>query len=203
MADFEKIGRAMVHDETIVTGDISEAYAKAKAIDGSLGEDEFKAFIHPIRENYAKAQEFNKLFQKCSEDAAFADKVESADSPEAVYELAKDFVNLSKEEFVLILNATENMMKDVAGKEGELSDEDMSAVAGGFDFGKFAKNCGKTLWAKTKASVAIAGAVVTTVSTGGTAAGVAWAGAGMAVADNAGNFVDGIKGMYNEIKTLF
>ena len=203
MADFEKIGRAMVHDETMVTGDISEAYAKAKAIDGSLGEDEFKAFIQPIRENYAKGQEFSKLFQKCSEDAAFADKVASAGSPEAVYELAKDFVNLSKEEFVLILNATENMMKDVAGKEGELSDEDMSAVAGGFDFGKFAKNCGKTLWAKTKASVAIAGAVVTTVSTGGTAAGVAWAGAGMAVADNAGNFVDGIKGMYNEIKTLF
>ncbi len=203
MADFEKIGRAMVHDETMVTGDISEAYAKAKAIDGSLGEDEFKAFIQPIRENYAKGQEFSKLFQKCSEDAAFADKVAAADSPEAVYELARDFVNLSKEDFLLLLKATEDMMKDTAGKEGELSDEDMSAVAGGFNLGNYAKSWAKFTWARVKMGVAVAGALVTTVGTGGAAAGVAWAGAGIAVKESVDGYVEGVKGMYKEIKSLF
>ena len=203
MADFEKIGKAVVHDETMVTGDISEAYAKAKAIDGSLGEDEFKAFIQPIRENYAKGQEFSKLFQKCSEDAAFADKVAAADSPEAVYELARDFVNLSKEDFLLLLKATEDMMKDTAGKEGELSDEDMSAVAGGFNLGNYAKSWAKLTWAQVKMGVAVAGAVVATAGTGGAAAGVAWAGAGIAVKESVGGYVEGVKGMYKEIKSLF
>ncbi len=78
-------------------------------------------------------------------------KMSEAKSPEECYEIVKDKVTVSYEEFVEMMTIGNSYMEEA--QEGLLSEEDLDAVAGGKDDNSELKEIG---WAIGKIDIALA-----------------------------------------------
>jgi hypothetical protein len=131
----------------------------------------------------ASAEKFYELLH----DDAFRAELMNCASEEAVKELLdRNGVDFSMEEIDAILIAVGNTMIKLEENNGELSEEDLEQVAGGWTWGGFFKGLvmGVVVTAVIVAVAAVA--IATSVATGGTAAPLAAVTAGKVIATVAG-----------------
>ena len=105
-------------------------------------------------------EQIKQFLQKVAGDEALAAKLQACKSPDEAYALASSVVEgFTKEEFVSVME----QFKASAGNGAELSDEDLSKMAGGIDWTDVAISAGASaagtaigLWtAATAAAAAI------------------------------------------------
>ena len=125
---------------------------------------------------------FEKEFTKFTSDTALMEKIDAVDSIEEIYEICKDKVQFSLEQYREIMKDMEAQIKSsfIDNQDEELTDDDLEEVVGG-SWGSFWKSVGKM------AAIAgmVVGVVALSVVTGGVAAAGAVA-AGWAVAGAVG-----------------
>ena len=121
---------------------------------------------------------FEKEFTKFTSDTALMEKIDAVDSIEEIYEICKEKVQFTLDQYREIMKEVESHIKSkfMDNQNEELSDDDLEDVVGG-SWGSFWKKVGKV------AAIAgiVAGVVILGAVTGGVAAaGVAAIGAGLA-----------------------
>lgn len=125
---------------------------------------------------------FEEEFKKFTSDTALMEKIDAVDSIEEIYEICKDKVQFSLDQYREIMKDMEAQIKSsfIDDQDEELTDDDLEEVVGG-SWGSFWKSFGKAA-----AIVGIvAGVVALSVVTGGAAA-AGIAAAGYAVAGAVG-----------------
>ena len=115
---------------------------------------------------------FEKEYNKLISDKALMEKIDAVDSIEEIYEVCKDRVEFSLDQYREVMKEVEAHIKSqfMDNQDEELTDDDLEDVVGGFSWGNFWKNVGKAA-----AIIGVAAAVVAigVVTGGAAAAGVA------------------------------
>ena len=131
----------------------------------------------------ASAEKFYELLH----DDAFRAEFMNCNSEAAVKELLdRNGVDFSMEEIDAILIAVGNTMIKLEENNGELSEEDLEQVAGGWTWGGFFKGMLVGVIAAVAIVAITAAAVATSVASGGTAAPLSAAAAAKAIAATVG-----------------
>ena len=132
-------------------------------------------------------------FAELIRDEAFAAALNNCGSAEAVKELLdKNGVDFSMEEIHAMLVVVGTLFQKLEENDGELTDEDLEQIAGGWSWGSFFKGLGIGALAAATATLFVATAVCCIFFTGGTATPFIAAGIGAAVGAVAGGITGGL-----------
>ena len=110
---------------------------------------------------------FEEEFSKFTSDTALMEKIDAVDTIEEIYEICKDKVQFSLEQYREMMKDMEAQIKSsfIDDQDEELTDDDLEEVVGG-SWGSFWKSVGKM----AAVAVMVAGVVALSVATGGLAA---------------------------------
>ena len=130
---------------------------------------------------------FEKEFNKFTSDSALMEKIDAVDTIEEIYEVCKDRVQFSLDQYREIMKDIETQLKSnvMDNQDEELSDDDLEDVVGG-SWSSFWKSVGKAA-----AIVGIVAGVVVAAAVTGGLAGAAVAGIGYGICTATGVAVGG------------
>ena len=130
---------------------------------------------------------FEKEFNKFTSDKALMEKIDAVDTIEEMYEVCKDRVQFSLDQYREIMKDIETQLKSniMDNEDEELSDDDLEDVVGG-SWSSFWKSVGKAA-----AIVGIVAGVVVAAAVTGGLAGAAVAGIGYGICTATGVAVGG------------